>query len=105
MTNTYLRKKMIYIYDESVRILLKIKEFHKKNELYEKEDADPRFFNYFLSTITALDIIDDKISTLLKKIYAYNKKSKLPIKETQISKLEYIQKKVKSAKELEKKFL
>lgn len=47
MTNTYLRKKMIYIYDESVRILLKIKEFHKKNELYEKEDADPRFFNYF----------------------------------------------------------
>ena len=105
MTNTYLRKKMIFIYEESIRILLKIHEFHKKNELYKKEDSDPKYFNYFLSAITSLNIVDDKITTLLKKINSYNKKSKIPIKETQILKLEEIQKKVKSAKELEKRFL
>jgi len=105
MTNTYLRKKMIYIYDESVRILLKIRDFHKKNDLYTEDHNNSRFFNYFLSSITSLNIIDDKITTLLKKIDTYNKKSKLPIKETQISKLVMIQKKIKSAKELEKRFL
>lgn len=105
MTNSYLRKKMIFIIDQSLKTLIKVQKFHKTNDLFKKEDLDPKFFTYILALLTTLNILDDKIQSLLKKINTFNKKSDLPIKDTQIAKLELVQKKIRSAKDIEKRFL
>lgn len=105
MTNTYLRKKMIFIIEQSLKTLIKVQKFHKKNDLFKRDDIDPKFFTYILALLTTLNILEDKIESLLKKINSFNKKADLPIKDTQIAKLELVRQKIRCAKDIEKRFL
>jgi len=105
MTNNYLTKKIIFIYEESQKTLIKIRNFHKNNDIYKKGDFDRGAFQYLLGILTTLDILDDKITTLLDKIKKFNKTASYPIKQNHIKKLEDLLKRVKNAKEIEKRFL
>ena len=105
MTNNYLRKKMIFIIEQSINTLIKVQKFHKKNDLFKRDDIDPKIFTYILALLTTLNILEDKIESLLKKINSFNKKADLPIKDTQIAKLELVRQKIRCAKDIEKRFL
>ena len=63
MTNTYLRKKMIFIIEQSLKTLIKVQKFHKKNDLFKRDDIDPKFFTYILALLTTLNILEPTLSS------------------------------------------
>lgn len=105
MTNNYLTKKTLFIYDESQKTLIKIRDFHKNNHIYKKIDFDSGSFQYLLGILTTLEILDDKIANLLNKIRIFNKNATHPINQINIKKLEDLHTRIKNAKEIEKRFL
>lgn len=105
MTNSYLTKKILFIYEESQKTLIKIRDFHKNNNIYKKEDFNSGSFQYLLGILTTLEILDDKIENLLNKIRIFNKDTAYPINQINIKKLEDLHIRIKNAKEIEKRFL
>jgi len=57
-----------------------------------------------LGILTTLEILDEKIITLLDKIKKFNKNATYPINQIHIKKLENLQNRIKNVKEIEKYF-